>query len=158
MIRVGIGEDIHLLVEGRPLVLGGVTIPHPYGLLGHSDGDAVLHAIADAILGATASGDIGHVFPPEDMSIKGIDSKKIMLRCVEIAAEKGYRIINVDCNIVTQAPKLKPHIETIRESLASLLGLPLDFVSVKAKTNEGVDAVGEGKAIRTNAVVLVERD
>lgn len=158
MMRVGIGEDVHVLVEGRPLILAGIEIPYEKGLLGHSDGDAVLHAIADAILGASASGDIGQVFPPEDPTIKGIDSRKILARCVEIAAKKGYRIVNVDCNVVTEKPKLKPHIPAMVASLSSLLGIPEECVSVKAKTNERLDAVGEGKAIRTNAVVLLEKE
>ena len=157
MTRIGFGEDIHLLVEGRPLILGGIEIPFEKGLLGHSDGDALLHAIADALLGALALGDIGHLFPPEDPTIKNIDSRKILAKCAEIVKEKGYRIVNVDSNVVTELPKLKPFINALRESIAAVLGIAVDRVSVKAKTNEGVGPVGEGKAIRTNAIVLLEK-
>ena len=157
MIRIGSGEDIHLLVPGRKLILGGVEIPYECGLLGHSDADALLHALSDALLGAIAAGDIGHLFPPSDPSIKGIDSKIILKECLHLVKEKGYRVINVDANVVTESPKLKPYILPIRESIASLLGLDADCVSVKAKTNEGCDAVGEKKAIRTNAVVLIQK-
>lgn len=157
MIRIGSGEDIHLLVPGRKLILGGVEIPYECGLLGHSDADALLHALSDALLGAIAAGDIGHLFPSSDPSIKGIDSKIILKECLRLVKEKGYRVINVDANVVTESPKLKPYILSMRESIASLLGLDADCVSVKAKTNEGCDAVGEKKAIRTNAVVLIQK-
>ena len=157
MMRIGFGEDIHRFVEGRPLYLGGIQIPSEKGLLGHSDADALLHAISDALLGALALGDIGHLFPPEDMSIKGIDSKIILRRCVELVTERGYHIVNVDANVVTEAPKLKPHIIAIRKSLAQLLGIAEEFVSVKAKTNEGLGPVGERLALGANAVVLLEK-
>ena len=157
MIRIGSGEDIHLLVTGRKLILGGVEIPFEYGLLGHSDADALLHAIADAFLGALALGDIGQLFPPSDKTIEDIDSKIILKRCYDLVKEKGYHLINLDANVVTEAPKLKPYIIPIRESLARLLDVDISCVSVKAKTNEGCDAVGEKKAIRTNAVVLIEK-
>ena len=158
MMRIGFGEDVHRLVEGRPLILGGVAIPYEMGLLGHSDADALLHAISDALLGAIAAGDIGALFPPEDSSIEGIDSKIILRRCMELVREEGYRLVNVDANIVTEKPKLRPYIDHIRTCIAGTLGCPLDCVSVKAKTNEGLDAVGEKKAIRTNAVVLIEKE
>lgn len=157
-MRIGFGEDVHRLVEGRPLILGGVAIPYEMGLLGHSDADALLHAISDALLGAIAAGDIGALFPPEDSSIEGIDSKIILRRCMELVREEGYRLVNVDANIVTEKPKLRPYIDHIRACIAGTLGCPLDCVSVKAKTNEGLDAVGEKKAIRTNAVVLIEKE
>lgn len=157
MIRIGIGEDIHRFVEGRPLILGGIEIPYEKGLLGHSDADALLHAISDAILGAIAQGDIGTAFPPEDESIKGIDSRKILAFCAEKARSMGFEIVNVDANIVTEKPKMRPHIPAIRESIANLLGLPLEAVSVKAKTNEGLGPVGEMRALRTNAVVLLSK-
>ena len=157
MMRIGIGEDIHRFVEGRPLFLGGVLIPFEKGLLGHSDADALLHAISDALLGALALGDIGRLYPPEDMSIKGIDSRIILRHCVELVKGKGYRIVSVDANVVTEAPKLKPHIPEITRSLAELLGIEEECVSVKAKTNEGLGPVGERLALRTNAVVLLEK-
>ena len=157
MIRIGFGEDIHRFVADRPLYLGGILIPHDKGLLGHSDADALLHAISDALLGALALGDIGRLFPPEDESIKGIDSKIILRRCVELVTERGYRIVNVDANVVTESPKLKPHIPAITASLANLLGIDEDCVSVKAKTNEGLGPVGERLALRANAVILLEK-
>ena len=157
MIRIGSGEDIHLLVEGRKLILGGVEIPFERGLLGHSDADALLHALSDALLGAIAAGDIGQLFPPSDPTIKGIDSKIILQRCLELVRQQGYEVVNVDANVVTESPKLKPYIVPMRESIAQLLGIDPSRVSVKAKTNEGCDAVGQGKAIRTNAVVLIQK-
>ena len=157
MIRIGSGEDIHLLVPGRKLILGGVEIPFEKGLLGHSDADALLHAISDALLGAIAAGDIGTHFPPSDPSIKGIDSRIILRRCMELVRKQGYELVNVDANVVTEAPKLKPYIMPIRESIASLLGVSVSCVSVKAKTNEGCDAVGKLEAIRANAVVLIQK-
>ena len=157
MMRIGYGEDIHRFVSDRPLYLGGVLIPHEQGLLGHSDADALLHAVSDALLGALALGDIGRLYPPEDPSIKGIDSKIILRHCVDLVKERGYRIVNVDANVVTESPKLRPHIPAIAASLAILLGIPEDCVSVKAKTNEGLGPVGERLALRTNAVVLLEK-
>ncbi|MCR5349028.1 MAG: 2-C-methyl-D-erythritol 2,4-cyclodiphosphate synthase [Bacilli bacterium] len=157
-MRVGFGEDIHLLVEGRPLILGGVKLPYEKGLLGHSDGDALLHAISDALLGAIGAGDIGRLFPPSDPTIKGIDSALILRKCLGLVAKEGYHIVNVDANVVTEEPRLRPHIDGMVAHLASLLGVNSGQVSIKAKTNEGCDAVGEKKAIRCNAVVLLEKD
>lgn len=157
MIRVGLGEDIHLLVPGRKLILGGIEIPYEKGLLGHSDADALLHAIADALLGAIAAGDIGQLFPPNDPTIEGIDSKIILRRCHDLVKQQGYSVVNVDANVITELPKLKPYIASLRQSIASLLEVDVSCVSVKAKTNEGCDAVGEKKAIRTNAIVLIEK-
>ena len=157
MMRIGFGEDIHLFVEGRKLMLGGVEVPYEKGLLGHSDADALLHAVTDALLGACRLGDIGRLYPPDDPKTEGIDSKKILAHVVELVREKGYRIINVDSNIVTESPKLKLHIPAIELSLARLLQIDEDCVSVKAKTNEGCDAVGEKKALRANAIVLLEK-
>ena len=155
MMRIGLGEDIHLLVEGRPLMLAGVHVPYERGALGHSDGDVVLHAVSDALLGAIGKGDIGRLFPPEDPSIKGIDSRLIAKRCLEEVKNAGYAIVNVDVNIVTEAPKLKPHMPDLVAGLSEVLGLDPSQVSLKAKTNEGCDAVGERRAIRANAVVLL---
>lgn len=155
MNRIGFGEDIHRLVEGRPLILGGIEIPFGKGLLGHSDGDALLHAIADALLGALALGDIGAHFPPSDPRTEGIDSKKILAHCGEIVRKQGYEIVNIDANVVTEQPKLRPYVDAIRESVAATLGIEPSRVSVKAKTNEGLGPVGEGHAIRCNAVALL---
>lgn len=156
-MRIGYGEDIHRLVEGRELILGGVKIPHNAGLLGHSDADALLHAIADALLGALALGDIGKLFPPSDPTIKGIDSSIILQRCYELVQKQGYHIVNIDANVVTEEPKLRPYIDTIRARIAEILGIEADRVSVKAKTNEGLGPIGEKQAIRTNAVALIEK-
>jgi 2-C-methyl-D-erythritol 2,4-cyclodiphosphate synthase len=155
-MRTGIGYDIHALVEGRPLMLGGVEIPFEKGLKGHSDGDALLHAVSDALLGACALGDIGKHFPDTDPTYKGADSAGLLSRVVELLAKEGFAPVNVDANIIAQRPKLAPHIEAMRAMLAALLCLPLDRVSIKARTNEGLDAVGRGEAIVTQAVVLVE--
>ena len=157
MMRIGIGEDTHLLVEGRKLILGGVEIPFEKGLLGHSDADVVLHALSDALLGALALGDIGHLFPPSDPSIEGIDSRLILSRCVELIREKGYHVVNADIVIVLEKPKMKDHLPKMRETIASLLGVDMDQVGIQAKTNEGCDAIGQGKAIRANAVALLEK-
>lgn len=157
MMRIGFGEDIHRFVDGRPLYLGGIEIPHSQGLLGHSDADALLHAISDALLGALALGDIGRLYPPEDETIRGIDSKIILRRCVELVRKQGYRIVNIDANVVTESPKLKPHIPAITKSLASLLDIEENCVSVKAKTQEGLGPVGERLALRANAIVLLEK-
>lgn len=155
-MRTGIGYDIHALVERRPLILGGIDIPFDKGLKGHSDGDALLHAVADALLGATALGDIGRHFPDTDPNYKGADSALLLSRVVQLIRKRGYEPLNVDANIIAQQPKLAPHIEAMRERLAAILGLELERVSIKARTNEGVDAVGRGEAIATQAVVLVE--
>lgn len=157
MIRVGLGEDIHILVAGRPLMLCGLEIPYEKGLLGHSDGDAGLHAIADALLGAIGKGDIGAIFPPSDPSTCGIDSAKILQKAYEEVKTAGYSLVNLDVNIVTEEPKLRPYIEPMKARLAQILGVDVSCVSVKAKTNEGCDAVGEKKAIRANAAVLIEK-
>lgn len=155
--RIGIGYDIHRLVEGRPLVLGGVTVPFERGLAGHSDGDALLHAVSDALLGAAALGDIGRHFPDTDPAFAGADSAALLEAVAELVAKEGWRPVNVDVNIIAQRPKMAPHVEAIRERLSALLALPLDAVSVKARTNEELDAVGNGEAIMCQAVVLVEK-
>lgn len=157
MQRVGIGYDIHKLVEGRKLMLGGVEIPFEKGLLGHSDGDALLHAIADAILGAMAHGDIGSHFPDTDPRYKNYDSAKILESVSNMVAEMGYRILNVDANIILQRPKLAPHIRKMRERVAGILGVELGHVSLKARSNEELDSVGRGEAIAVQAIVMLER-
>jgi len=155
-IRVGQGWDLHRLVAGRPLMLGGVAIPSDLGELGHSDGDVLFHAIVDAMLGSIGAGDIGRYFPPSDQRWKDVPSRVFAGRAAEILAESGWRIVNVDSTVVLERPKLAPHIDTIRASIAGALGLPVDSVSVKAKTHEGVDAAGRLEAVEAQAVVLVE--
>ncbi len=155
--RIGIGEDIHALVEGRKLVLCGVEIPFGKGLLGVSDADVVLHALSDALLGSLALGDIGVYFPPSDPKCQDLDSRLILKRCHELIKEKGYRVHNVDIAIACEKPKLRPYIDKMRGNLAKDLELGMESVSVKGMTNEGFDAVGEGRAIRALAVVLVRK-
>ncbi len=153
--RVGEGWDIHALVEGRPLVLGGVRIPHDKGLLGHSYADALLHAITDALLGAAALGDIGRHFPDTDPAFKGADSGVLLAEAARRVRAKGYAIGNVDSTVIAQAPKLAPHIDTMRSRIAALLEIDPDQVNVKAKTAEKMGPVGEGKAMEARAVVLL---
>ncbi len=153
----GIGYDTHRLTEGRKLILGGVEIPHPKGLLGHSDADVVCHAVADALLGAVAAGDIGHHFPNTDASIAGMSSLEILRRTRQILSAANARPINVDAMIVAEAPKIAPHIEAMRANLSEALQLPLDRISIKATTNEGMGFVGRGEGISVMAVAGVER-
>lgn len=155
--RIGEGWDTHQLVEGRPLILGGVTIPHTYGLLGHSDADALCHAITDALFGAAGLGDIGRHFPDTDAAFKGADSIALLAECVRRVRAAGWEPVNIDSTIVAQKPKLAPHIDAMRARLADTLGLPVDVVNVKAKTAEKMGPVGEGKAIETRAVCLLQR-
>lgn len=155
-IRVGQGWDLHRLLAGRPLMLGGVAIPSELGELGHSDGDVLFHAIVDAMLGAVGAGDIGRHFPPSDPRWKDAPSRVFAERAAAILAESGWRVVNVDSTVVLERPRLAPHIDAIRASVAGALGLPADAVSVKAKTHEGVDAAGRLEAIEAQAVVLVE--
>ena len=155
-MRVGIGYDVHRLEAGRPLILGGITIPFDKGLAGHSDGDALAHGITDALLGAAALGDIGRHFPDTDPAYKDADSLVLLSAIAEKVRAEGYAIANVDANVIAQAPKLSPHIEAIRASLAECLKIEVALVSVKAKTNEGVGPEGRGEAISVQAVVLLE--
>jgi 2-C-methyl-D-erythritol 2,4-cyclodiphosphate synthase len=154
-LRIGEGWDIHALVEGRKLILGGVEIPHSKGLLGHSDADALLHAITDALLGAAALGDIGTHFPDSDAQFKGADSSVLLAETARRVRAKGYEIGNVDTTVVAQAPKLAPHIAAMRERIAQVLGVSVDQVNVKAKTAEKMGPVGEGLAMEARAVVLL---
>jgi 2-C-methyl-D-erythritol 2,4-cyclodiphosphate synthase len=154
-MRIGIGYDIHRLVEGRKLILGGVEIPFEKGLLGHSDSDVLTHAICDALLGAAALGDIGSHFPDTDQRFKGASSLALLTRVVELISERGYKIANIDSVVMAERPKLKPHIQAIRESLAAVLRIDLDQVSVKAKTSEGLESVGRNEAMAAHAVALV---
>ncbi len=157
-IRIGEGWDIHALVEGRKLILGGVDIAHHKGLLGHSDADALLHAITDALLGAAALGDIGSHFPDTDAQFKGADSAALLGEVARRVRAKGYAIGNVDSTVIAQAPKLAPHIAAMRESIARALSLDVDQVNVKAKTAEKMGPVGEGLAIEARAVVLLFKE
>jgi 2-C-methyl-D-erythritol 2,4-cyclodiphosphate synthase len=154
--RVGSGHDTHRLEAGRPLILAGVTIPFERGLVGHSDADAVLHAVTDALLGAAALGDIGDAYPDTDPRWKGADSRRFLSETLGKLAERGWRVVNVDVTIFAQQPKLGPLKATLRDSLAALLGLPADAVNLKAKTGEGVGHIGRGEAIGCHAVVLIQ--
>lgn len=154
-IRVGIGYDIHQLQAGRDLILGGVKIPFEKGLLGHSDADVLIHAIIDAILGALAMRDIGTLFPDTDAKFKDISSVLLLEKVYALVKEQGWKIGNIDSNIIAQQPKMMPHIMQMRENLAKVLELDIEDISIKAKTNEKLDAVGEMKAIEANSVVLM---
>lgn len=154
-IRIGEGWDIHALVEGRKLILGGVEIPFVKGLLGHSDADALLHAITDALLGAAAMGDIGTHFPDTDVQFNGADSAVLLAEAARRVRAKGFEIGNLDCTVIAQAPKLAPHIAPMRERIAQVLNLRVDQVNVKAKTAEKMGPVGEGLAMEARAVVLL---
>lgn len=156
-LRIGEGWDIHALVAGRPLILGGVTIPHSHGLAGHSDADALAHAITDALLGAAALGDIGRHFPDTDPAFAGADSLRLLAEAARRVRAAGYEIGNIDGTVVAQAPKLQPHIPAMRERLAMAVGVPPGRVNVKAKTAEKMGPVGEGRAIEARAVVLLDR-
>jgi 2-C-methyl-D-erythritol 2,4-cyclodiphosphate synthase len=156
MIRVGIGSDIHRLSAGLPLVLGGVTIDSAVGAEGHSDADALAHAVVDAILGALCEGDIGAHFPDSDPKWAGFNSMEMLARVVWLAKEKGFHVGNVDCIVSLERPKLRPYIPAMREHLASTLTIDPGCVSIKAKSGEGLDAVGEGRAVQVQAVVLLE--
>ena len=158
MTRFGMGYDVHRLVEGRKLILGGVEIPWEKGLLGHSDADVLLHAIADALLGAAALGDIGRHFPDTDERFKGADSMKLLAEVVRLVREKGYRVGNVDATIVAQAPKLAPHIEKMTENIARVLGVGKDQVNVKATTEERLGFTGSGEGMSAYAVAGIEKD
>lgn len=153
--RVGEGWDTHALVTGRPLIIGGVTIPHPVGLLGHSDADVLLHAITDALLGAAALGDIGSHFPDTDARFKGADSRVLLAEVGRSVAAQGWRIGNIDATVIAQAPKLAPHIQGMRSNIALVLGLDVGQVNVKAKTAEKMGPVGEGLSMEARAVVLL---
>jgi 2-C-methyl-D-erythritol 4-phosphate cytidylyltransferase/2-C-methyl-D-erythritol 2,4-cyclodiphosphate synthase len=154
-VRVGTGYDLHRFVDGRPLILGGVTVPHEKGLAGHSDADVLSHAVTDAVLGAVAGGDIGRHFPDTDPRWRGASSLAMLAHAVEVARGAGYEVVNVDAVIITERPKLLPHLDAIRASLAATLGVGAGAVSVKGKTNEGVGAIGRGEAMAVQAIALV---
>ena len=158
MIRVGLGYDVHKLVEGRKLMLGGVDIPYEKGLLGHSDADVLLHAITDALFGAAALGDIGSHFPDTDPRYKGADSLKLLEACGTELREYGWKIGNIDAVIVAQRPKLLPYVPQMRENIARVLGIDISQVSVKGKTEEGLGFTGSGEGMAVHAVCLLEKD
>lgn len=157
-IRIGEGWDVHALVPGRKLILGGVEIPHTSGLLGHSDADVLLHAITDAVLGAAGLGDIGRHFPDTEMQFKGADSSLLLQEAMRRVRAKGWELVNVDSTIVAQAPKLASHMAAINAGVAKALGVPADLVNVKAKTAEKLGPVGMGQSMEARAVVLLKKD
>lgn len=156
--RVGLGQDCHRLMPGRPLILGGVPIEHDRGLDGHSDADVLLHAITDALLGAAGLGDIGESFPDTDPQYKGADSGALLSSALKKVRERGWQVSNLDCTIAAQRPKLSPHKPMIRTRIAALLGIPGEAVNVKAKTGENVGPVGREEAMTAEAIVLLSRD
>lgn len=157
MLRIGNGYDVHILTEGRRLVLGGVEVPHTKGVLGHSDGDVLIHAIMDAMLGALALGDIGQHFPDTDMKYENIDSMILLKKVKELVAERGYRVINLDSIIVLQKPKIKPYIEAMRKRIAEVLEIDMEQVSVKATTEEKLGFTGDESGVKSYCVVLLEK-
>ena len=155
-MRIGHGYDVHKLVENRKLILGGVDIPYDKGLLGHSDADVLTHALMDALLGAAALGDIGGLFPDNDDAYLGADSIELLKKVIALLREHGYVLVNADCTIIAQSPKLKPYIDAMRSTLAEAMGAELDSVSVKATTEEHLGFTGEGLGIAAHAVVLID--
>lgn len=155
-MRIGHGYDVHKLVEGRKCIIGGVDIPSPVGLLGHSDADVLLHAISDAILGACAIGDIGHLFPDTDDKWKGADSLELLKEVVRQANQRGYKVVNIDSTILAQAPKMAPYILDMKKNIAAACNIDIDFVSVKATTEEGLGFTGAKEGIAAHAVCLVD--
>lgn len=156
-MRIGHGYDVHKLVEGRKCIIGGVDIPSPLGLLGHSDADVLLHAVSDALLGACAMGDIGHLFPDTDDKWKGADSLELLKEVVRQVNEKGYKIVNIDSTILAQTPKMAPYIVEMRKNIAVACNVDTDLVSVKATTEEGLGFTGNKQGIAAHAVCLVEK-
>lgn len=157
MYRIGNGFDVHRLTEGRKCIICGVEIPYRLGLLGHSDADVALHALADALLGAAALGDIGHLFPDTDPAYEGVDSMILLRKVVEAVASKGYEPVNADITIIAQAPKMAPHINAMRANVASALGIDIDCVSVKATTTEKLGFTGRGEGIAAQATALLRK-
>jgi len=155
--RIGQGIDFHQMAEGRELWLGGILIPHHKGAVGHSDADVLLHAISDALLGALSLGDIGQHFPDTDQSIKGIDSKVILNRCYEMVQELGYRVVNVDATLLLQAPKIRPYVQQMQDTIASVLGVPSNDISIKATTTERLSFIGREEGVVATANVLLQQ-
>ncbi len=156
-MRIGMGYDVHKLVENRKLIIGGVDIPYEKGLLGHSDADVLLHAISDALLGAAALGDIGKHFPDTDPDFKGSDSLVLLEKVNDLLVQKGYRVVNVDTTVIAQVPKLAPYIVEMRENIAKALKIDVDFVSVKATTEEKMGFTGRKEGVSSHAVCLIEK-
>lgn len=156
-MRIGHGYDVHRLVEGRPCIIGGVTIPHSHGLLGHSDADVLTHAVMDALLGAACLGDIGHLFPENDPAFEGADSIALLRQVGDILAQQGWRLGNVDATILAQEPKMAPHIPAMRHKIAEALGADVDCVSVKATTEEKLGFTGAKQGIAAHAVCLIKK-
>ena len=154
-MRIGHGYDTHRFAAGRPLILGGVAIPHDQGLLAHSDGDVVIHALCDALLGAAALGDLGTHFPDDDSNFKDIDSRNLLRKTQTLLADKGWKLVNADITIIAEGPKLAPHIDAMRANLSADLGVHQGVVSIKATTNEKMDAVGQKQGIAVHAVALI---
>lgn len=154
--RIGIGYDIHRFAENRDLILGGIKIPYEKGLMGHSDADALIHAIIDALLGALSLQDIGTLFPDTDEKYKNANSVELLKNVMKLVEERGYKINNIDSNIIAQAPKMMPYIPQMKQKLAQVLNINMDNISIKAKTKEGLDSVGEKLSIECNAVVMLE--
>lgn len=154
-MRIGMGYDVHKLVENRDLMLGGVKIPYELGLLGHSDADVLLHAIIDSLLGASALGDIGKHFPDTDPKYKGISSISLLREVGKLLKDTGFKISNIDSTIIAQRPKMAPHIQTMRENIAIALDINIDQINVKATTEEGLGFTGEGKGISANSICLI---
>ncbi len=157
-MKIGIGYDAHRLVDGRRLFLGGIHIPYGKGLLGHSDGDVLIHAICDAMLGAISEGDIGVHFPDSDESIKNIESVKILAHVSELAKKKGYRVVNIDAVVIAEEPKISPYREKMKEKLAEVLGIDAALVGIKGKTTEGMGFTGRKEGIAVQAVALLEKE
>lgn len=155
-MRIGHGYDVHKLVEGRKLILGGVTVPHEKGLLGHSDADVLLHAVSDALLGAAALGDIGKHFPDTDEAFKDADSRVLLRRVIELISQKGYKVGNIDATVIAQAPKLAPYIETMKNNIAKDCGVSADRINVKATTEEHLGFTGRKEGISAHAVCIIE--
>lgn len=156
MIRIGHGYDVHKLVEGRKLIVGGVEIPHEKGLLGHSDADVLLHAVSDSLLGAAALGDIGCLFPDNDPKFEGADSLVLLKEVVSVLKNAGYKAVNIDCTLIAQRPKMRPHIDEMRKNIADACEIPVDFVSIKATTEEKLGFTGREEGISAHAVCLIE--
>ena len=157
-IRIGHGFDVHALAEGLPLIIGGIKIEHTKGCVAHSDGDVAIHAICDALLGALALGDIGKLFPDTSAEFKGIDSKILLRRVCDVIYEKGYKISNIDCTIAMQRPKLRPHIDNMRQTMADVMGIDAERVSVKATTTEKLGFEGREEGVSVNAVALLIKE
>lgn len=157
MYRIGFSKDIHQLVSGRPLILGGIHVPFHLGEDAHSDGDVVYHAISESVLGALALGDLGHFFPPEDESLKNMNSTLIMKKVISLMKEKGYELVNVDIHIVLEKPRLSPFIIEMRKNVANLFSSEIANVSITAGTNEGIGEVGQNKAVEASSIILLKK-